>query len=102
MRLLALQRANETEADYLAVQAMAAAGYDPAGLASYVGRVQPAPGKGSVSAAFATLPPPDRRVAFIQAEIRTLPAGAYQAGDEFAGVQAQVRALVGAPPAIGK
>jgi len=87
--MLTFSRAIEAEADYLAVKAMAAAGYDPAGLASYLGRVQPAPSQGSGSAVFATLPPRDRRVADIQAEIRTLPAGTYQASDEFARVQAE-------------
>ena len=67
MGVLGLQRANEAEADALAVKAMAAAGYDPAGLASYLRRVQPASG----------------RVAAIQAEIRQLPARTYHAGVEF-------------------
>jgi predicted Zn-dependent protease len=71
MGMLALQRAMEGEADYLAVKAMAAAGYDPAGLASYVGRVQAA--SGSMGDA---LPPRDRRVAAIRSEVRKLPAGA--------------------------
>jgi predicted Zn-dependent protease len=97
MAMLTFQRANEREADSLAVKAMVAAGYDPAGLASYVERVQPAPGEGSVSAAFATLPPRDQRVAAIQAEIRALPAGAYKASDEFARVQAEVKASVARP-----
>jgi predicted Zn-dependent protease len=55
MGMLAFQRAMEGEADYLAVKAMAAAGYDPAGLASYVGRVQAAPGSTGDA-----LPPRDR------------------------------------------
>jgi len=78
----------EAEADYLAVKAMAAAGYDPSGLASYLGRVQSARDPAGV---FATLPPRDRRVAAIQAEVRKLPAGNYSAGDEFASVQAEVK-----------
>ena len=102
IRMLAFQRANEREADYLAVQATAAAGYDPAGLATYLGRVQPGPGKGSAAAVFAPLPPRDQRVADIQAEIRNLPAGANQPSDEFARVQSEVQALVSAPPLIKK
>jgi predicted Zn-dependent protease len=107
MGMLAFQRANELEADYLAVQAMAAAGYDPAGLACYLERVQPAPGGRAVSAVFDALPPRDRRVAAIRAEIGKLPAGAYQAGEEFARVQAEVKVLEAAPnsnapTAIGK
>ena len=88
MGFLAFQRANELEADYLAVKAMASAGYDPAGLASYIERVQPAPGRNE---GFETLPPRARRVAAIQAEIRKLPAASYQASDEFARVQAEVK-----------
>jgi beta-barrel assembly-enhancing protease len=88
MGMLAFQRATESEADYWAVKAMAAAGSDPSGLASYVGRVQAAPHSGG---AFETLPPRDQRVAAIQAQVRQLPAGAYGAGDEFARVQAEVK-----------
>ncbi len=99
MGLLAFQRANEREADYLAVKAMAAAGYDPAGLASYVKRVQPPHGNGNASAVFATLPPRDERVAAIQAEIRQLAAGAYHESDEFFRVQAEVSVPVVARPA---
>jgi predicted Zn-dependent protease len=88
MGMLAFQRSEEREADYLAVKAMAAAGYDPSGLASYVGRVQAAPGSGDV---LETLPPRDERVTAIQAEVRRLPVGIYGAGDEFARVQAAVK-----------
>jgi predicted Zn-dependent protease len=88
MGLPASQRAMESEADYWAVKAMAAAGYDPSGLASYLGRVQAPPRWG---AAFETLPPRDERVKAIQAEIRKLPAGNYVAGDEFARVLAEVK-----------
>ena len=70
------------------VKAMAAAGYDPAGLASYVGRVQAAPGPGDV---LESLPFRDQRVAAIQSEVRKLPAGNYGSGDEFARVQAEVK-----------
>jgi predicted Zn-dependent protease len=86
--MLAFQRGAEREADYWAVKAMAAAGYDPSGLASYVGRVQAAPHSGG---AFETLPPRDERVKAIQAEVRQLPAGHYGAGDEFVRVQAEVK-----------
>ena len=93
MGMLAFQRASEAEADYFAVKAMAAAGYDPAGLASYLGRVQAE----AASAVLSALPPRDRRVAAIQAEIRKMPAGEYTASDEFARVQTEVKALVAAP-----
>lgn len=88
MGMLAFQRATEAEADYWAVKAMAAAGYDPSGLASYVGRAQAAHHS---RGAFETLPSRDQRVAAIQAEVRQLPAGKYGAGEEFARVQAEVK-----------
>ncbi len=81
--VLGLQRANEAEADALAVKAMAAAGYDPAGLASYLRRVQPASG----------------RVAAILAQIRQLPARTYHTGVEFSLVQSEVRVPVAERPA---
>lgn len=84
----AFQRSAEREADYLAVRAMAAAGYDPAGLASYVERVQTVPHAGR---AFDTLPPRDERVKAIQAEIRVLAKGNYRPGEEFLRVQAEVK-----------
>jgi predicted Zn-dependent protease len=87
MGMLAFRRATEGEADYWAVKAMAAAGYDPSGLGSYVGRHAVSHWGG----AFETLPPRDHRVAAIQAEVRQLPAGNYGAGEEFARVQAEVK-----------
>jgi len=42
MGMPAFQRGFEKEADFLAVSALAAAGYDPAGLASYLSRIQAA------------------------------------------------------------
>jgi len=100
MGMLAFQRSAEREADYWAVKAMAAAGYDPSGLASYVGRVQAAPHSGG---AFETLPPRHERVTAIQAEIRQLPAGNYRAGDGFARVQAEVNNGIGCPtPILGR
>jgi predicted Zn-dependent protease len=90
MGALAFRRAQESEADYLAVKAMAAAGYDPAGLASYLERVQPAPAKGDV---MAIVPPRDQRVKAIRTEIQKEPAGDYHASGEFAQVQADVQAI---------
>ena len=70
----------EREADALAVKTLAAAGIDPAGLPSYLSRVEP--------------PPQDRdeRVAAMQNAIAELPAAAYQESGEFARVQASVKA----------
>jgi predicted Zn-dependent protease len=90
MGMIAFRRAQESEADYLAVKAMMAAGYDPAGLASYLERVQPAPSKNDV---MGKLPPRDRRIAAIRTEIQKQPAGDYHASDEFDRAQAEVKHL---------
>jgi predicted Zn-dependent protease len=87
-RTLAFQRAQEREADYWAVKVMAAAGYDPSALSSYLERVQPVTHSGGP---LETLPPRNERIAAMQAEIRHLPAGNYKAGDEFARVQAELK-----------
>ncbi|HEX3746780.1 MAG TPA: M48 family metalloprotease [Bryobacteraceae bacterium] len=88
--LLAYRRGMESEADYLAIQTMAAAGYDPAGLAAYLERVQPAPGRNDATSA---LPPRNRRLASIRTEIQNLPAGDYHSSGEFDRVQADVKRL---------
>jgi len=100
MGMLSFQRANEREADYLAVKAMSAAGYDPAGLASYVERLQPQTAE--MRRVFETLPPRDERVAAIQAEIGQLPVHTYETSDEFARVQAEVKVPVAIPPTLIK
>jgi beta-barrel assembly-enhancing protease len=86
--MIQFQRQFERQADYLAVQTMAAAGYDPADLASYLERMQPL--RGEVARAFDPLPPRAERVKAIRGAIAKLPARTYRAGDEFASVQAQV------------
>jgi len=91
LSLLTMRRANEREADYLAVQAMAVAGYDPAGLASYVGRLQAPPGPGSVAHVFDPLPTRDERVRAINVEIGRLPQRNYTSSEEFARIQAEVK-----------
>jgi beta-barrel assembly-enhancing protease len=86
---LAFQRADEREADYLAVKAMAAAGYDPGGLVRYVERVQVS--SSPLGKVFETLPDRDERLAGIAAAMSGLPAREYSEGGDFARVQALVR-----------
>ncbi len=87
--MLAFLRANEREADYLGVTTMAAAGFDPADFASYLGRLQPPkPAGGRV---FATVPDRDERLKEIRAAILKLPARSYETSDEFARVQAEIQ-----------
>jgi predicted Zn-dependent protease len=70
------------------VNALAAAGYDPEALATYLERLQPL--KGAVSRTFDPLPPRAERLKAIRGAIAKLPARTYQSGGEFASVQAQV------------
>ncbi|HTT67978.1 MAG TPA: M48 family metallopeptidase [Gemmatimonadales bacterium] len=57
-----LSRGDELEADSLGLEYAAAAGYDPGGLAAFVGRLDQHAGEGPVSEFFATHPKPDERV----------------------------------------
>ena len=94
--MLQFQKAMESEADRLAVRmTAAAAGYDPEGLARYVGRVQDPP-QGSSSLFFA-FPPREQRMQAIEQMIQALPAKGYASGD-FARIQEEVRRAL-PPPA---
>ena len=57
-----LSRGDELEADSLGLEYAAGAGYDPGGLAAFVGRLDQHAGEGPVSEFFATHPRPDERV----------------------------------------
>jgi predicted Zn-dependent protease len=92
---LQFQQAFERQADYFAVQIMAQAGYDPAALAAYITRVQPAPQRRTAtSRSFSPWPPAEERIKLIQKEMAKLPPGqAYSAGDQIEPIQAAVRSL---------
>jgi beta-barrel assembly-enhancing protease len=77
------QRANELQADRLAVQSMAATGYNPSSLADYVERMQPA----------------DARVAAIRSAIQVLSVTAHPPHDGFAAIQEEVARWKPAIPA---
>ncbi|HWF10806.1 MAG TPA: M48 family metalloprotease [Bryobacteraceae bacterium] len=80
---LATQRTNELEADGLAVQAMARAGFDPKALVDYIERVQPPQTERS-----SALPSRDERVAAMDLIIGRQPALDYEeATGEFVAVQ---------------
>jgi predicted Zn-dependent protease len=99
---LALQRSNELEADSLAVQTMAHAGFDPMALLRYIERVQFQPGS-ATQKVFSALPDRDRRVASIRSIIEKLPPANYTAPvEEFAAVQRELNGLVErrAPPTL--
>jgi len=59
---MGLSRDDELEADSLGIEYASAAGYDPGGLAAFVGRLNQHAGEGPVSEFFATHPKPDDRV----------------------------------------
>ncbi|MBV8846922.1 MAG: M48 family metalloprotease [Bryobacterales bacterium] len=85
--MLQFQRAFESEADMLAVGIALAAGYDPHGLASYVGRVQEDPQQASMSG----FPRRDTRILRIEQAIQGLQAKTYTSSGEFAQIQEEVR-----------
>jgi predicted Zn-dependent protease len=87
--LLRFQRANELEADRVAVPTMAAAGYDPAALLRYISRVQPET-TGQVKVLFSPMPTRDERIAAIQKAIGKL--------GEFPRIQDAVRSSMPKPP----
>lgn len=85
-------RAMESEADRLAVSVTAAAGYDPEGLANYVGRVQQDPPQAAL------YPPRDDRVQTIERAIRALSPQTYASSGDFASIQDEVRRALPPPP----
>jgi beta-barrel assembly-enhancing protease len=94
--MLISQKAYESEADRLAVSMTAAAGYDPEGLARYVGRVQDPPQRSS--SVFSAFPPREKRVRSIEQAIQALPATSYYASGDFARIQEEVRRALPPPP----
>ncbi len=70
--LLPAQRRNELEADELAVRVVARAGFDPAALVAYVGRVQP-----PMAGEFSALPGRDERVTAMKATVAGLDTGDF-------------------------
>jgi len=92
---LSFQRAFEGQADYLAVQIMDNAGYDPAALEAYLLRTQQVPRQqASVSRVFSPRPAVEERVKRIEKEIRNLPPDRrYPAGEDIKPIQLVVRSL---------
>ncbi|HYL77089.1 MAG TPA: M48 family metalloprotease [Bryobacteraceae bacterium] len=71
---LSFARHYERDADVLAVQILAQAGYDPAGLLSYLRKLPPI----GQSRAFSALPDPKFRIQTVEEAIRLLPALTYR------------------------
>lgn len=89
------QLAYEPEADNIAVQLTRGAGYDPAGLARFIARVQSGPGAASSSVGY---PSRDARVEAIEQAIQALPRQNYTSSPDFARIQEEVRRLTPPPP----
>jgi beta-barrel assembly-enhancing protease len=92
--LLASQRSNELQADALAVQTMARAGFDLVALVRYIERVRRQPNAG-VPEFSAALPDRDQRAARMRLLIENMQPSIYAApGVEFTAIQREVRRLV--------
>ncbi len=65
-----LSREDELQADSLGIEYASAAGYDPGGLAAFIGRLNAHAGEGALADFFATHPTPDERIARLTAIAR--------------------------------
>lgn len=92
---LKFARAFESEADRLAAEMMARAGYDPAALVRYIERLQI--DRTGPSKAFSPLPSREIRIAELAETIQDLPARVYSSSDEFPRIQEEVRGLTEKP-----
>ncbi len=94
LAFFALQRSNELEADALAVQTMAHAGFNPAALVRYIERVQLQPAANEPKV-FSALPDRDERIARMRLLIEHVQPSNYAApGEEFTAIQREVRRLM--------
>ena len=102
--MLQIWRKYELDADRLAAHKMAAAGYDPAGLARYIERMQ-APDEMQPKM-WSGLPPRSQRLAAIRAVTRDLPAQVYGPHEGLEKVQDYVQRLTASrpktPPTLSK
>ena len=88
------RRAMELRADTIAVRAMSRAGFDPAGLARYIERVQPPDQPSS------PFPPRDARILALREAIRDIPTSAYSESDEFYATRERFRPAPAKPRAV--
>jgi predicted Zn-dependent protease len=95
---LASQRSPELQADILAVQTMARAGFDPKALVHYIERVQDWQVR-TMSNTYSPLPDRDERVAALLATMEKLPKVAYVVvpPGQFVRARREVRRLVEQP-----
>jgi beta-barrel assembly-enhancing protease len=81
----------ELQADGLAVQTMAAAGYDPQALVNYMERVLP--GDAAPPSPMSALPRHDARLEALRKAVEAIPASTYPAHEGFAAIQEAVSRL---------
>ncbi len=91
MNMRSIARTFEMEADRIAVQVMADAGYDPRALAAYIDRTQPAP-PGNLT--FSAMPTKEQRAAELSKAIEELPARTYDVHEGLAKIQGTLRAAL--------
>ena len=91
MGYLKMQRSNELDADRVAVNIMAAAGYDPAALLGYIRRTQRA--TTAESTMYSALPPRDERITALETAISDVPSRTARSSGEFEAIQGRVREL---------
>jgi predicted Zn-dependent protease len=106
MGMLQMLRKSELDADRLAAQKMSAAGYDPAGLARYIERIQPP--EDSQPKTWSALPQRSDRVNAIREAIAELTPQAYTPHQGLEAVQDELRRALAtiptpkAPPSLFK
>jgi predicted Zn-dependent protease len=84
-------RSNELDADRVAVEIMAAAGYAPAALLDYVRRTQgTVPGE---AGRYSALPSREERISALETAVANLPSRTNPPGGEFKAIQDRVREL---------
>jgi predicted Zn-dependent protease len=88
---ISLKRGFEKEADVIAVQALAKAGYSPQALAVYVDRTQVDP---QSSVVFSEWPRKEQRLAALRVAIEALPERVYSPHDDLAAIQEKLRAAL--------
>ena len=87
-----MRRQFELNADSLAIRAMAEAGYDPAALARYIERVQPADDEGT-NRFDSPLPRRSQRLEAIRAAIGELPPQTYSSHEGLNWIQGEIRRM---------
>jgi predicted Zn-dependent protease len=88
---LKIRRDYELDADRVAVNVMAAAGFDSLALLEYIRRTQPA--RTAKSEKYSVLPPRDERISALETAVAGLPSRPGQPSEEFKAIQEIVRDL---------